>query len=63
MESLGRLEFEMFTFQIPDDPDLKLMLYTAAPDTAAKLARRLGAARVENARLPETTTRVRQAVR
>ncbi len=40
---LGRLEFELLTFQIPDDPDLKLVLYAAAPETAAKLARCLAA--------------------
>ncbi len=35
---LGHLEFELLTFQVPDDPDLKLTLYAAAPDTAAKIA-------------------------
>jgi transcriptional regulator with XRE-family HTH domain len=38
---LGTLEFELLTFQIPDDPDMKLMLYSAAPATAEKLRRRI----------------------
>lgn len=41
---LGLLEFELLTFQIPDDPDLKLTLYAGAPETAAKLARGLALA-------------------
>ncbi len=45
---LGRLEFELLTFQMPDDPDLKLTLYAAAPETAAKLARCLTATTPEN---------------
>ncbi len=40
---LGYLEFELLTFQMPDDPDLKLTLYAASPDTAAKIARCLPA--------------------
>lgn len=44
---LGSLEFELLTFQIPDDPDMKLTLYSASPETAAKLARCLDTAAVE----------------
>ncbi len=45
---LGQLDFELLTFQMPDDPDLKLTLYAAAPDTAAKLARCLASTSSES---------------
>jgi transcriptional regulator with XRE-family HTH domain len=35
---LGYLEFEYVTLQVPDHPDLKMIVYTANPATAAKLA-------------------------
>lgn len=34
---MGTLEFEHLTLQPPDSPDLKIMIYTASPDTAALL--------------------------
>lgn len=40
--TLGRLEFDHVTLQVPANPDLKLFLYAAAPATAAKLAGLLG---------------------
>ena len=34
---LGELEFEHVTLQLPNNPDLKLMIYTASPATVQKL--------------------------
>jgi transcription regulator MmyB-like protein len=39
--TLGRLEFEHMPLQVPANPDLKLMVYTASPATAARLERLL----------------------
>jgi transcriptional regulator with XRE-family HTH domain len=36
--TLGYLEFEYVILQVPDNPDLKMVVYTANPATAAKLA-------------------------
>lgn len=38
---LGELEFEHVSLQLSDDPDLKLMIYTASPATAEKLKQKL----------------------
>ncbi|WP_165972327.1 hypothetical protein [Paenibacillus piri] len=34
---IGEMEFEYVTLQPPTDPDLKIMIYTASTDTAARL--------------------------
>lgn len=39
--TLGFLEFEQVMLQVPTNPDLKLLIYTATPATLAKLARTL----------------------
>jgi transcriptional regulator with XRE-family HTH domain len=35
--ALGRLEFEQVALQVPENPDLKMVIYTAFPATAATL--------------------------
>ncbi len=34
---IGEMEFEHVTLQLPTDPDLKIMIYTASSDTATRL--------------------------
>jgi hypothetical protein len=47
---MGCLEFELLTFDLLDDPDMKLSLYAfMSLETAEKLARGLAATAAENA--------------
>ncbi|AJY73452.1 helix-turn-helix transcriptional regulator [Paenibacillus beijingensis] len=39
--TLGFLEFQHVTLQAPDDPDVRVMIYTPTADTRAKLEKRL----------------------
>ena len=41
--ALGYLEFEHFTLQTPTHPDLKIVIYSATPETASRLTSRLEA--------------------
>ncbi|MBB6733228.1 helix-turn-helix transcriptional regulator [Cohnella zeiphila] len=39
---IGEMEFEQVTLQPPDRPDLKLVIYSASPDTAEGIERAIG---------------------